>query len=31
VDADGELVDGWPGTFFHERLDEVLPTRATPS
>lgn len=31
VDDDGELVDGWPGSFFDERLDEVLPTRATPS
>ena len=24
VDDDGELVDGWPGTFFGERLDDVL-------
>lgn len=25
VDDDGELVDGWPGGFFDERLAEVLP------
>lgn len=25
VDTSGELVDGWPGNFFDERLDEVLP------
>ncbi len=25
VDDDGDLVDGWPGSFFDERLDEVLP------
>lgn len=25
VDAQGELVDGWPGGFFDERLAEVLP------
>ena len=27
VDGDGELVDGWPGSFFDERLDDVLPRR----
>lgn len=27
VDADGELVDGWPGGFFDERLEEVIGTR----
>lgn len=25
VDSHGELVDGWPGDFFEERLAEVLP------
>ena len=25
VDEDGELVDGWPGGFFDDRLAEVLP------
>ena len=25
VDTNGELVTGWPGNFFDERLDEVLP------
>lgn len=25
VDGEGELVDGWPGGFFDERLAEVLP------
>ncbi len=25
VDEDGDLVDGWPGGFFDERLAEVLP------
>ena len=25
VDDDGDLVDGWPGGFFDERLAEVLP------
>ena len=24
VDAEGDLVDGWPGGFFDERLAEVL-------
>lgn len=24
VDSDGDLVDGWPGSFFDERLDDVL-------
>jgi hypothetical protein len=28
VDADGDLVDGWPGGFFDERLAEVLGGRA---
>ncbi len=27
VDADGELIDGWPGGFFDERLEEVLGQR----
>ncbi|HEX6888224.1 MAG TPA: AAA family ATPase [Candidatus Nanopelagicales bacterium] len=27
VDADGDLVDGWPGGFFDERLGEVLSGR----
>ncbi len=27
VDADGDLVDGWPGGFFDERLAEVLGSR----
>jgi hypothetical protein len=25
VDSNGELVDGWPGNFFDERMEEVLP------
>ena len=28
VDADGDLVDGWPGGFFDERLAEVLGGRS---
>jgi predicted ATPase len=28
VDAEGDLVDGWPGGFFDERLAEVLGGRA---
>jgi predicted ATPase len=24
VDSDGDLVDGWPGSFFDERLEDVL-------
>ncbi len=28
VDAEGDLVDGWPGSFFDERLDDVLDGRA---
>ncbi len=28
VDADGDLVDGWPGGFFDERLTEVLGGRS---
>lgn len=27
VDSDGELIDGWPGGFFDERLEEVLGRR----
>lgn len=27
VDSSGDLVDGWPGGFFDERLEEVLGTR----
>lgn len=27
VDAEGDLVDGWPGGFFDERLEEVLGRR----
>ncbi len=27
VDADGELLDGWPGSFFDERLDDVVALR----
>lgn len=29
VNSQGELVDGWPGNFFDERLDEVLPGLST--
>ncbi len=28
VDAEGDLVDGWPGGFFDERLAEVLGGRS---
>jgi len=27
VDSDGDLIEGWPGGFFDERLEEVLGTR----